>query len=300
MNIRVDPEFESKIPPLSDDEFRQLEENILEAGEVYDPIVTWNGVIVDGHNRWRVIQQHPEIKYSVREMDFADKWQAFDWMYRNQLGRRNLPDAQRAYMWGKMQEARKNSKGGNRGNQYTKVAKCHGDTLANTAEQIAQEVGVSPSTIVRAERFAKGVDAIREESPEAADKILRGDINPSRQEVAAVARMEGPQRTLAVQSMMGNPPPVPRSSGAGIQWSDEEDEEYTPEHRTSNDPQPPRNFDDQTRKLSMASLGIGQRFTRLSERVKKHGTPADVEDIRKMINFGLIPFLKDSLEILDR
>lgn len=298
MNIRVDPEFEAKIPSLSDDEFRQLEENILEAGEVYDPIVTWNGVIVDGHNRWRVIQQHPEIKYTVREMDFADKWAAFDWMYRNQLGRRNLPDAQRAYMWGKMQEARKQSRGTNR---YTSDKRCHDDTSTKTAEVIAQEVGVSPSTIVRAERFAKGVDAIREESPEAADKILRGDINPSRQDVAAVARMEGPQRTLAVQSMMGNPPPVPRSSGAGVQWSDEEeDEEYTRERRTSNDPQPPRNFDDQTRKLSMASLGIGQRFTRLCERVKKHGTPADIEDMRKMINFGLIPFLKDSLEILDR
>ena len=53
--LRIDPEFESLVPPLSDDEFKQLEENIVEAGMCYDPIITWDGVIIDGHNRWKII-----------------------------------------------------------------------------------------------------------------------------------------------------------------------------------------------------------------------------------------------------
>ena len=57
----IDPEFKSKIPPLTDAEYEQLKENILEAGEVYEPIVVWNGTIVDGHNRWKIIQENPEI-----------------------------------------------------------------------------------------------------------------------------------------------------------------------------------------------------------------------------------------------
>ena len=29
INLKIDPEFQSQIPPLTDDEFKQLEENIL-------------------------------------------------------------------------------------------------------------------------------------------------------------------------------------------------------------------------------------------------------------------------------
>ena len=65
MELRIDPEFESKIPPLSAEEFRQLEENILSDGIVINPIIVWNGVIVDGHNRFHILEapaypvQHP-------------------------------------------------------------------------------------------------------------------------------------------------------------------------------------------------------------------------------------------------
>ena len=49
MELRIDPEFEKKIPPLTAEEFRQLEENILADGLVINPLIIWNGVIVDGH-----------------------------------------------------------------------------------------------------------------------------------------------------------------------------------------------------------------------------------------------------------
>ena len=32
INLKIDPEFQSQIPPLTDDEFKQLEENILKEG----------------------------------------------------------------------------------------------------------------------------------------------------------------------------------------------------------------------------------------------------------------------------
>lgn len=60
IELKIDPEFQAKIPPLTDDEFKQLRENIINDGEVYEPICVWNGVIVDGHNRWKVIQEFPD------------------------------------------------------------------------------------------------------------------------------------------------------------------------------------------------------------------------------------------------
>ena len=208
--FRIDPEFENKIPPISEDEFKQLRENILTAGEVYEPLVVWDGVLVDGHNRWKVIQENPEVKWRTREMDFPDKWAAFEWMYKNQLGRRNLTDEQRTYMIGKMYEARKKSNGGNRGNQYAKTADSQNANLANartprTDEIIGKELGVNHSTVIRSEKFSKGIDTLRKVSPEAADKVLNGKAGITKAEVQEIGRMEPDEVQETVKTIL-NPP----------------------------------------------------------------------------------------------
>ena len=69
MDIIVDPRFRDKIPKPSEEERRRLEENILADGLVREPLVLWKGtnILVDGHNRWDIIQKHPEIPYSTIE-----------------------------------------------------------------------------------------------------------------------------------------------------------------------------------------------------------------------------------------
>lgn len=207
--FRIEPEFQNKIPPISEDEFRQLRENILTAGEVYEPLVVWDGVLVDGHNRWKVIQELPEVKWRIREMDFADKWAAFEWMYKNQLGRRNLTDEQRAYTIGKMYEARKHSEAF-KGNQYTTKSGRDQNGLNQSGrsrvyEQIADEVGVGDNTVKRWEKFAKGVDALREISPEAADKVLKGKADITKAEVQAIGKMESEKVQETAEKIL-NPP----------------------------------------------------------------------------------------------
>ena len=83
MELRTDPEFESKIPPLTDEEFQQLETNILADGVVISPIIVWNGVIVDGHNRYRIVSRHPEIPFTTCEKAFADRYDAIVWTPRS-------------------------------------------------------------------------------------------------------------------------------------------------------------------------------------------------------------------------
>ena len=65
MELKIDPEFEDKIPLLTAEEFQQLESNILADGLVISPIITWNGVIVDGHNRYRIVSKHPLIQFTT-------------------------------------------------------------------------------------------------------------------------------------------------------------------------------------------------------------------------------------------
>lgn len=52
INLKIDPEFRSQIPPLTDDEFKQLEENILKEGKLISPLIVWGNTLVDGHNRY--------------------------------------------------------------------------------------------------------------------------------------------------------------------------------------------------------------------------------------------------------
>ena len=51
INLKIDPEFQSQIMPLTDDEFQQLEENILKEGKLLSPLIVWNIAIVCGFNR---------------------------------------------------------------------------------------------------------------------------------------------------------------------------------------------------------------------------------------------------------
>ena len=44
--LKIDPEFQGKIPPLNFEEEQQLEQNILHEGRLLNPIIIWNGFMV--------------------------------------------------------------------------------------------------------------------------------------------------------------------------------------------------------------------------------------------------------------
>jgi N6-adenosine-specific RNA methylase IME4 len=88
--MKILQELESLIPPLSNEEFKQLERNILEEG-IREPLITWNNILIDGHNRYRIAQEH-DINYETLEKEFENLNDVKIWMVNNQLGRRNLQD----------------------------------------------------------------------------------------------------------------------------------------------------------------------------------------------------------------
>ncbi len=208
MELRIDPEFEGKIPPLTTEEFQQLENNILADGVVINPIIVWDGVIVDGHNRYRIVNKHPEIRFSTCEKTFSDRYEAIAWICKNQLGRRNLTKEQKKYLIGKQYEAEKASHGGDRGNQYTNLASSQIGNLPNkekTCERIAGENGISKNSVLRAEAFSKAVDIADEVEPGIRDEILAGKIKPTEKDVHALARADPEERPAIIEEMRKSP-----------------------------------------------------------------------------------------------
>jgi len=91
---QTDPEFMALMPPLTDEEYQQLEQNILAYRKCNDPILLWNDTIVDGFNRFCICMTHG-IEFKVEDVTFASRDEAKVWIIENQLGRRNLNAAQR-------------------------------------------------------------------------------------------------------------------------------------------------------------------------------------------------------------
>lgn len=196
----VDPEFRDKIPPLTEDEFSLLEENILSDGAVFSPLIVWDGTILDGHNRYEIIQKHPELTYAVHKVSFANRYEAISWICKHQLGRRNLTPQQKKYLIGQRYEAEKQADAFH-GNQHTLSdksgadKKCpHQNSRHVTQSRIAKETNTSASYVREAGTFAKGVDAAEEALPGIKQEILTGTIKPTASAVAAVAKADPEER----------------------------------------------------------------------------------------------------------
>ena len=208
LHLTIDPEFEGKIPPLREEELKQLEENILADGVVINPLIIWDGVLVDGHNRYRILQKHPEIQFTTYEKEFPDRYAAIAWICKNQLGRRNLTPQQFKYLVGQRYEAEKQSKGIEfQGNQYTSQDRSGlgqndpDQKLHGTRSRIAKETQTSDSYVRRAAHFAKGVDAAEETEPGIKQEILTGNIKPTEKAVAAIAKAPQEERPALVQQL---------------------------------------------------------------------------------------------------
>ena len=207
--LKIDPEFQGKIPPLTFEELNQLEANILRDGRIINPIIVWRGLIVDGHNRYTIAKKHPEIPFTVHEKEFASRYEAIIWICKNQLGRRNLTPEQKKYLIGKQYEAEKCANGGDRKSPAAKSGYGKRNLIGapKTCYKVAAESGVGRTYVIEAEHYAKGLDAAEEAVPGTRQKVLSGEVKPTAAEIASVARAPPEERPALVAEICKPKPP---------------------------------------------------------------------------------------------
>lgn len=205
--LKIDPEFQGKIPSLTFEELEQLEKNIVNDGKVINPIIVWKGLVVDGHNRYAILQKHPDIPYTIHEKEFADRFEAIIWICKNQLGRRNLTPEQKKYLAGIRYQSEKKKDGGNGNNQHGVFSKeeldknCQVPPNESTRKRLAKELNVSEGYIQFAESFSKGVDAAEEISPGSRQKILSGKVKGTAKDIMTLARIPPEERPALVEKI---------------------------------------------------------------------------------------------------
>lgn len=183
VELKIDPELRDLLPPLTNDEYKQLEKNIVENGfDKNFPIMEWHGFIVDGHNRYSICMKH-NIEFVVGTLGYETKDEVMEWMLDIQLGRRNLSPIQRIAVAEKyrpiyekqallnkqtaMSEARKNNP--NNENEQISVKLPKTVSPVNTSEKLASIAGVSEKT------YRMGAKVLNSDNEELKKEVLSGD-----------------------------------------------------------------------------------------------------------------------------
>ena len=171
--LKIDPELRDFIPPLSGEEKKQLEESLLKFGYKGAPIYTWRGFIVDGHNRYELCKRH-NIDFPIDDLDLGDDATIIDvmeWMINTQLGRRNLPPAQRISVVDKFKKKIQEQAAMNKSdaiaesnkNRSSNVLQMEKNEISkkeriHTDKELAKMAGVGTGTIARYNRVMNSDD----------------------------------------------------------------------------------------------------------------------------------------------
>lgn len=170
MELKIKEEFKKLIPPLTVEEFKQLETNCLDEG-IRDAIVTWQGFIIDGHNRYKIATDWG-LEFKTRAKFFDNENDVREWMINNQFGRRNLSNYQRSVLALELESvfsARAKAK------EYIRktTSQISDESMleVSTKKEIAKVANVSHDTIAKVKVIeAKAEEAVKE-------KLLNGEIS---------------------------------------------------------------------------------------------------------------------------
>jgi hypothetical protein len=78
--LKTDKKYQ-EIFRITEMELETIERLALQDGEIYPPLAVWRGenILIYGYQYLPTIEAHPEIKYTIREMDFNDWQEAQVW-----------------------------------------------------------------------------------------------------------------------------------------------------------------------------------------------------------------------------
>lgn len=185
--LKIDPELKDLLPPLTDEEYKQLEKNITENGfDKNFPIMEWHGFIVDGHNRYDICKKHNITDYVVGTLAYETKEEVMEWMLDIQLGRRNLSPIQRIAITEKYRpiyekQAKDNLKlasgGDRRSDEFKKnqgvvnLPQVDKERNPTTSEKLASVAGVSEKT------YRMGAKILNSDNEEVKNAVMSGEMS---------------------------------------------------------------------------------------------------------------------------
>lgn len=216
MDLVIDREFKELIPSLAPEERAGLEKSLIEEG-CRDALIVWNGVIVDGHNRYEICKEYG-IEFKTIEKKFPDKDAAKVWIIENQFSRRNLPIFVRGELMLKLKpliaaKAKENQQVF-KGNQHVAIPANSPTKQIETRKELSKLAGIGSNTISRIEKIVdKAPDEVKAKlragemsineaykkvkQIEKAEKI-EAEIGKAKEAIESLAPMEGKYGVIVI------------------------------------------------------------------------------------------------------
>lgn len=210
--------FRDLLRPLSTDEYESLKTDLLVRG-CLDPLKTWSGILVDGHNRYEICTKN-NIVYKVEALNFESEDEAIDWMLANQLGRRNLTRDDFTLLLGRRYNAQKKS--------FAESGSLPQNDAGSvrTSEKLAKEHGVSRATVERAGAKAQSIDSA---STELKDAVRNRETSVSDAAVVAGLPPEQQSEIVATGDTKSAAQEIRRERKSLVTQNTGNNEWYTPE-----------------------------------------------------------------------
>ncbi len=200
--LKLDPEFENLIPDATKEEWELLEGSLLSDG-CHTPLVIWRGVLIDGHRRYKLCTKH-KINFQTRVLEVKTREEAIQWSITNQLSRRNLSAERISYLRGKYYNTEKLAphrpeKGAHNAHlNLPPKNQAKTEKASKTAEKIAKENNVNPTTVRRDAEFARAVEILTETiGLGVKSEILGGNSPLSKKDVIAISKLPADKQAAA-------------------------------------------------------------------------------------------------------
>lgn len=236
MQIKINDVLRDYIEPLTEAERTALERSLLAEG-CRDSLVLWNDVLVDGHNRYSICQQHGIPFKVVQNTSFKDLEDVMLWMIDNHLGRRSVSDFQRGVLALRQQEIlAKREQVAKEQAQAEDAAIAPPDPEAAAEEAPAPKAKAKREDIARAARLSANtlgqIEKItRSATPELVEAVRSGTISinaaatvaslPEEDQKSAVAGgrkfLQQAAREIREQRAANRPPKPSREDNGGYE-----------------------------------------------------------------------------------
>ena len=166
--MQIKQEFKDLIPPLTKEEFKQLENNCMSEG-IREKILTWNGFIIDGHNRYEIATRW-DLDFETESKHFDNEEAVKEWMILNQFGRRNLSNYQRSVLALELEDVFSKKAKENQGTR-TDISVNSPKSKLDTRKELSKVASVGEQIIAR-------VKVIEAKAPEEVKAKLRtGEVS---------------------------------------------------------------------------------------------------------------------------
>ncbi len=182
------PEMAELLPPLTGEQLAALEADILKNGCYSPVIVNEDMVVIDGHNRQRLCEQHG-LPYQMAVFSFENMLEAKQWALDTQKGRRNLDKWELGKIALRLKpdiearaKANQSAAGGDKSEQGALLTTLsEAPPPVNTRKELADTVGIGEVTMGKVMQIDEHAPAAVREALDSGDLSINQGYNITRQ-----------------------------------------------------------------------------------------------------------------------